>query len=240
MSFTVKTGNFQGPLDLLLDLIEKRKVFVNDISLSRVTDEFIQHLKQFETIPIVESADFILIASTLLLIKSKSLLPELDLTDQEKEDIQNLETRLMIYRRFREISNGIGKIFGKKMIFMPLSVPKGDIVFMPDPTYNIDTARRYIHGLVQSLPKKESLPETLVKKVISLEEMITSLASRVTSHLRVSFKEFSSEHRQNKLEIIVGFLAMLELVKQGLFHVSQDKAFADIHMETRAVSVPIY
>ena len=84
MSFKVKTSSFEGPLDLLLDLIEKRKLFINDVSLAKVTDDFIAHIKQFDDLPMAESAHFILIASTLLLIKSKSLLQELNLTEEEK------------------------------------------------------------------------------------------------------------------------------------------------------------
>ncbi|MDE2172553.1 MAG: segregation/condensation protein A, partial [Patescibacteria group bacterium] len=102
MTFTVKTQTFEGPLDLLLDLIEKRKFFISDISLAKVTDDFITHIKQFENMPMGESAHFILVASTLLLIKSKSLLPELALSVEEQGDIRDLETRLKIYKRIKE------------------------------------------------------------------------------------------------------------------------------------------
>jgi len=86
MSFTIKTESFEGPLDLLLDLIEKRKLYISDISLAKVTDDFIEHIKNIGGIEIGESAHFILVASTLLLIKSKSLLPELALTEEEQFD----------------------------------------------------------------------------------------------------------------------------------------------------------
>ncbi|MEK7117749.1 MAG: segregation/condensation protein A, partial [Patescibacteria group bacterium] len=82
--FKVKTGDFEGPLELLLELIEKRKLHINDVSLSQVADDFIAHIKSLEEFPMNDSADFILIASTLLLIKSKSLLPTLELTEDEK------------------------------------------------------------------------------------------------------------------------------------------------------------
>ena len=87
MPFTVKTKDFEGPLDLLLDLIEKRKFFINDLSLAKVTDDFIAHIQQFENLPMGESAHFILVASTLLLIKSRSLLPQLNLTEEEQTDL---------------------------------------------------------------------------------------------------------------------------------------------------------
>ena len=75
MSFIVKQQHFEGPLDLLLSLIEKRKLFINDIALAKVTDDFISHIQSLNQFPMADSANFILIASTLLLIKSKSLLP---------------------------------------------------------------------------------------------------------------------------------------------------------------------
>ena len=91
MSFTVKQQQFEGPLELLLDLIEKRKLFVSDIALAQVTDDYIAHIKSSTEFPIADSAQFILVASTLLLIKSKSLLPSLDLTTEEQADIKDLE-----------------------------------------------------------------------------------------------------------------------------------------------------
>src|SRR4051812_32375972 len=102
MKFLVKHEQFEGPLDLLLSLIEKRKLFINDISLAKVADDFINHIKNFEQFPIGESANFILIASTLLLIKSKSLLPTLQLTEEEQGSIEDLETRLKIYQRIKD------------------------------------------------------------------------------------------------------------------------------------------
>src|SRR5689334_22763292 len=124
MSFTVKTQAFEGPLDLLLDLIEKKKLFVNDISLAKVTDDFIEHVKQFENLPMGEAAHFILVASTLLLIKSKSLLPDLNLTEDEKGDIHDLEIRLKIYQRIKEAGKHVQALFGEEMIY-PQSQHRG-------------------------------------------------------------------------------------------------------------------
>ena len=81
--FQIKTEAFEGPLDLLLALIEKRKLFISDISLAEVADDFIEYIKTFDEFPVDMTANFILIASTLLLIKSKSLLPSMTLTSEE-------------------------------------------------------------------------------------------------------------------------------------------------------------
>ncbi len=238
--FTVKTTSFEGPLDLLLDLIERKKLFINDISLAKVTDDFIDHVKQFENMPMAESAHFILVASTLLLIKSKSLLPDLDLTEEERGDIRDLETRLQIYQRIREAGKYVHKLFGEEMIFPQSQTRVMTPVFSPDPQFNLEKALLSITSLINRLPKKDILPKVMVGKVINLEEMINTLATRITSHLKVSFSEFAREHKTNRVNVIVSFLAMLELVKQGVVHVTQHSHLDDIVMETKDVGVPRY
>src|SRR3989344_4410007 len=96
--FKIHIEGFEGPLELLLSLIEKRKLPINDVSLASVTDEYILHIQQQKEFPLSETSHFILIASTLLLIKSKSLLPTLELTEEEAGDIENLERRLKLYK----------------------------------------------------------------------------------------------------------------------------------------------
>lgn len=240
MPFTVKTQSFEGPLDLLLDLIEKRKLFINDVSLAKVADDFVSHVKQFDNMPMAESAHFILVASTLLLIKSKSLLPDLNITDDEKADMNDLETRLKIYQRIKEASKRVNELFGADMIFEQSQSRPMQPVFVPNPEFTLEKARMTLADLINRLPKKEKLPQVVVQKVISLEEMIGTLTTRITSHLRMSFKDFTKDHKENRVNVIVSFLAMLELVKQGIMHVSQESTYGDIHMETKDVGVPKY
>lgn len=240
MPFTVKTSAFEGPLDLLLSLIEERKLFISDISLAQVTDDFISHVRQFDTMPMGESAHFILVASTLLLIKSKSLLPQLALTEEEQGDIRDLETRLNIYKRIKEGSTHVSNMFGSQVIYMPSQARKVQPVFAPDPGLTLEKALVSLKDLINRLPKKESIPKHIVHKVVSLEEMIGTLSNRISSHLRMSFKEFTKEHRENRVNVIVSFLAMLELVKEGVLHVTQENRGDDIVMETKSVGVPRY
>jgi len=239
MPFTIKTKDFEGPLDLLLDLIEKRKFFINDVSLAKVTDDFIQHIEQYENMPMGESAHFILIASTLLLIKSRSLLPQLNLTEEEQGDIHDLEIRLKIYKRIREASKHVAELFGDKIIF-PREARAIEPVFAPPPEFTLEKTLLALQDLIKRLPKKEKLPEVMVKKVISLEDMISNLTTRIQTQLKMSFKDFAGEHKGDKLNFIVSFLAMLELVKQGIVNVTQESSFGDIQMETKEVGVPRY
>lgn len=245
MSFTVKQEHFEGPLDLLLDLIEKRKLFVNDVSLSKVADDYVAYVRSFEEFPVADSAQFILIASTLLLIKSKSLLPQLDLTTEEQASIDDLNRRLKLYERMRELSAKLKPLFGVQNMFSR-NERRLEPVFSPDAdmtAQNIFTAARRV---LSNLPKKEFLPKIVVDKVMSLEDMITNLTKRVTESLKMSFREFSTftkgagTEKEVKVTIIVSFLAMLELVKQGVIHVTQEKHFDDINMETEQIGVPKY
>ena len=238
--FKIKTAVFEGPLDLLLSLVEKRKLFINDISLAQVTDDFIAYIQNVETMPMADSAQFILIASTLLLIKSKSLLPALTLTEEEEQGIHDLETRLKIYQRIKDASVHIQKMFGKEMLFAPEQSRVREPVFSPHASMTLLSLAQAIKDALKALPKKESIPTAVVKKVISLEEMIDTLTQRITSGLRMKFSEFSSTHKEERVNVIVSFLAMLELVKQGIIHVSQENTFGDIHMETKEIGVPRY
>jgi segregation and condensation protein A len=252
-SFTIKTASFEGPLDLLLSLIEKRKLFINDISLSKVADDYIEYIKTFENFPVGITAHFILIASTLLLIKSKSLLPTLTLTDEEEGSIEDLETRLKLYKRFKELAVGVEKKFGKSIIFPRLPNKNIPIIFSPEDSITAKNILLIVRGVIQSFPKTEALPKGVVKKMISLEEMIERLAQRVESSIKMSFGEFAKTQgkskqvgarhttsKEDRVNIIVSFLAMLELVKQGIISVTQQKLTDDIEIETENLKVPNY
>jgi len=237
--FKVQTSVFEGPLDLLLDLIEKRKLFINEISLAKIADDYIEFIKKFEQFPLADSANFILIASTLLLIKSKSLLPGLNLTEEEQGNIRDLELRLKIYQRLKDSGTNIKNLFGKDIIFAR-SERKMEPVFSPDESMNLPALILAIKAVLRNLPKKEFLPKAIVQKVMSLEEVIGKLTERIKTSLKMSFKDFAGVGKTEKVNIIVSFLAMLELVKQGIVHVTQDKQYEDITMETQEVGVPRY
>lgn len=238
--FQVKTESFEGPLELLLSLIEKRKLFINDISLAAVTDDYIQYLENAEKVHVGHNAHFILIASTLLLIKSKSLLPTLELTAEEQGSVDDLTLRLKEYQRIKELSVHIQNRFGSHIQFPRESSRTIPVVFVPEQSITTINLRQAMQRVLQSLPKIEKLPHIIVKKVISLEEMIEKLSQRVSNNIKMSFSSFSGKGKEDKVNVIVSFLAMLELVKNGLLHVQQEQQFGDIDMETRDIGIPSY
>lgn len=247
--YKVKVGEFEGPLDLLLSLIERRKLCINDISLSEVTDGYIEYLKQFEEFPLQGGADFLIVASTMMLIKSISLLPGISLTTEEKESIQELEDRLKNYREIKEKSVFIKENFGKRIIYIS-GQKRGnqEISFMPTKEITLSQLLVSVKNLINNAPKKETVPETKIKKVRNLEETIEDLGRRMQAGLKMKFSEFAKtnrystleEFRNEKINIVVSFLAVLELIKRGTINVIQESHFGDMHMENSHAEVPRY
>lgn len=238
LNYSVKTAIFEGPLDLLLDLIEKRKLFVNDVSLAQVTDDFIKYLESHDEFPLGESAEFIVVASTLMLIKSRSLLPSLPLTEEEEVSIEDLENRLKIYARVKELAGELKKLYGQKIIYEKLPSKKEVIIFSPDSKTDVKNLTEALSRVLDSLPKKEVLPKAMVQKIVSLEETIEKLTERISKSARMKFHDFAGK---DKISIIVGFLAMLELVKRGAIRVTQEEGrHNEIEIETDKIGVPTY
>lgn len=114
------------------------------------------------------------------------------------------------------------------------------IVFSPDSSMTKENFLTAIRSVIKALPKVENIPKAIVKKVISLEEMIGNLTERIKSSIKLSFKEFAKVGKEERVNVIISFLAMLELVKQGIVSVRQDNQFDDIEIETQHTGVPHY
>lgn len=237
--FAIKTGNFEGPLDLLLSLIEKKKLHISEVSLAQVTDDYISFVRDQKDISVENMANFILVASTLILIKSYSLISTLTVTEEEKESIGDLEKRLKMYQRIKELAVHIKAMFGRRIIFARETVKNYDPVFAPTKELSANNMFAAIQSVIQNLPKKESLPKVVVKKMLSLEEAIGNLTDRIQRAIKMRFSDFVKD-KQEKVSVIVSFLGMLELVKQGIIDVKQDLHFSEIEMESSSVGVPRY
>ena len=237
MAYTVKHDRFEGPLALLLELIEKRELSVNEISLAKVTDDFISHLREIQTKGEADRealAEFLVVAAQLLLIKSRSLLPQFQVSAGEEASIHELEERLAEYKRIKELSlalaslaSGGPKSFSREA-FLGVSVE-----FIPPKNANPTTLASAFRGLVALLPKAKKLVQEKILRVISLEEKIKELQDLLQSKVERAFSEVVRGAKE-KVEIIVSFLALLELTKQRLIAVEQKSLFADISFKKRA------
>jgi len=236
--FTVKTPFYEGPFDLLLDLIEKRKLLINDISLAEVTEEYIRHVNETEIISPEETSSFVVVAATLLFIKSRSLLP-VPLEMSEEEDIVELKLRLELYDVFRSRAKDLNSLFGKHVLYPQYAPPSYMAVFAPGPL-TFEKVREALENIFKTIPEETTkLSDVAVRKVASLEDTIDMLAERIEKSFRLSFREFVGG-RAERVEVIVSFLAILELVKRGAVEVLQHEDFSDMHLSKSSVSTPQY
>ncbi len=230
--FEVATPAFEGPLEALLNMIEARKMSVSDISLVEVTDAYLAYVEKLPELPLGETAQFILVASTLLLIKSRALLPTLELSEDERESVEELERRLARYALYRKAAKLLRGRWDKAPLFLARRAPLRASVFSPadaSVTLIAEAAAR----LVRILPKPEALAKAAVAPVLALEDVISLLKTRLTTAFKARFSELTKSRGRH--EVIVYFLAMLELVRSGSASVSQEKLFEDITIEVENI-----
>lgn len=229
MTYTFKHVEFEGPLDVLLDLIEARKLSITAVSLGKITDEYVAYIKSLSEFPLGEVSNFLVVASTLMLIKSRSLLPGLELMEEEERDIEDLEARLKLLAQIRELSRNIKDSWMRRPMFSREALKGYEFGFVEPKGVTADSLYKSLENLIKSFPKVMELPEKTLEKVISIEEKMIELVGRLTARIKATFHDIVGA--KNKLDIIVGFLAVLELVKEGALAVRQDERFGSIEIE---------
>jgi len=238
--FTVQTEVFEGPLELLIELVEKRKLLINDINLAEVTDEYMQRVSLMQELSLPNTAQFVALAATLLLIKSKSLLPVLELTDDEEASIEDLERRLKQYQLYRDATEPLSALFGRNTLHEAQYAPPREALFVTDGYTSIPELQLALGRVLDALPK-EKIPKAkaTVRPTISLEQMMSNLQKRIERQVQLRFSDLRRTEPEHK-HVIVGFLAILELFKQGDVIISQEGRFADIHVEKERFEIPSY
>jgi segregation and condensation protein A len=223
---------FEGPLDLLLDLILKNKLEITDISLAEVADQFIIYMQENgESIGPEQLADFLLIAGKLVLIKSKAILPLLELEKEEEEDIEELKRRLREYKKFKEIFPLIKKIYENKNMFFGKTGYSGiGTVFCPPPNLALADLESFFASAIAKMPVKEVLSEKKKLNPISITDKINEIKERLMERMDVTFRSVIIGSK-NKVEVIVTFLAMLELVRKNHAYIEQEEMFGEISIK---------
>lgn len=229
--YVLKHEKFEGPLGLLLELIEKEKLSISEISLAKVTDDYIKYVKSLEKIDPESLAEFLVVAAQLLLIKSRSLLPSLKFTEEEEQSIEELEKRLAEYKRLRELAKEIQKIeSGRAFIFTREAYLGMDPIFYPPKKLTASDLKDAFTSFLAALPKIEKLAEESIKKIISLEEKISNIRAFLQEAVEKAFSELVKGATE-KVDVIVSFLAILELARQKFVELDQQKPFADIKIK---------
>lgn len=236
--YIVKSGSFEGPLGMLLELIEAHKLHINDVTLAEVAGEYLAKIKE-KTYPISQASYFLYVAATLILIKSKSLLPNLQLTEEETQSVDMLERRLRAYKIITEAEDALRTHFGETVLYAQEERSKNaQRVFAAHPGITLEQMTASAQSVIMRFIKHEALQEVHVEKTINIEEILESVRSRIESSLKeLSFRDMVSgkggTSREQAVVVIVSFLAILELVREGLLDVEQSSHDADISIKKR-------
>lgn len=232
--YQVKTEQFEGPLDVLLALIEKNELDITRLSLARVADQFVGYMEAHADIPLEHLADFLDVATRLLLLKSKALLPVLQFTEEEEEEIADLEERLRVHALFKEktpflsaMAQGGWKFFSREawLGLESLFVPNVELLKVTP-----QDLKNALQKLISAIPDPEELKEKILRKTIRLEEKIRHLKEFLSRKGSFAFFEVV-QNRRDRGEVVVSFLAVLELVRARHLSIRQDDLFGDMYAE---------
>ncbi|MDP2980480.1 MAG: segregation/condensation protein A [Candidatus Omnitrophota bacterium] len=230
MSYKVKLDVFEGPLDLLLYLIKKNEIDIYDIPIAAITEQYLEYLELMRMLDLNIAGEFLVIAATLIHIKSKMLLPpdEKELFPEEEEDPrEELVRRLVEYKKFKEVAGILHDLEGqrKKMFTrdIPFEVEPGEVFFEAS-LFDLITA---FTRVLKDVPK--DIFQEIIKDEFTVEQKVHDILHRLVVTPAISLFELF-KNSKNKTEIIATFLAVLELIRLKEIIVVQKQNFSDIEI----------
>jgi len=240
MSLSFKLEAYEGPLDLLLHLIDKNKVNIYDIPIVEITDQYMEYIHNMDNKDLDFMSEFLVMAAALLNIKSKMLLPKDETKEEEEDPRQELVERLLEYKMFKYISEELkGKeLDAARVFFKEPSIP-GEIASYKEKidteSLLADLTLAKLHKIFESVVKKQtdkidpirSKFGKIEKEEINLTSKLIFIQEFGLKHKRFSFRKLL-ESQPTRMEIIVTFLGVLELMKIGQVVIKQDNLFDDI------------
>jgi segregation and condensation protein A len=226
MSYQVALLNFEGPLDLLLQLIERSEVEITEISLASVTEQYLQHIGQLSNLDPLELNQFVELAAKLMYIKSLALLPSME-SEEAEQEISELAEQLERYRHYQKATNYLNQLLrAPKRSWhreQKVSLPPDKL---PDPTIDLETLNQFFQSAIARLPVND---ETNLEAEVSIDQMIERIRSYVHQTVPASLSHLLRTAK-TRMEALVLFLALLELIKEGTLAVEQHNQFDDIVM----------
>ena len=233
-----KLKDFDGPLDLLLTLIGKAQIDIRDIFVSEITDQYLEIVRNAPDLDMDEASDFLLMAATLLEIKSRAMLPKPPKTEEETDPETELIRRLEEYKRFRETADSL-KEFEEAAKRVITKLPEE----YPLPPPDIELTGLTLEGLQEAFlriwarrPKLDDDPESnhyaprnIHRDSHTVQECMLDLITRIRKKKRMKFEDAFSD-APTREEVVTYFLAVLELLKLGRMHAEQDEVYGGIEL----------
>lgn len=234
-AYQVSLQVFEGPLDLLLRLIEREQLDITLVSLALVTDQYLAHIAQLQHCSAEDLAEFLVIAARLLLIKSRVLLPQPEekRADEESEWADDLVERLREYKRFKATAARLREIEEQGCRLFPRLAPPPKVERRLQPgEASLSELAEAIRRVLAAHPPAPVVDRVVAPIVVSIGECIQRVLEYVRLRRHARFSALMREAR-SRLEIIVTFMAVLELLKQQRLRVTQEELFGEIYLSAR-------
>lgn len=238
LGYEVRLPVFEGPLDLLLHLIEKQELDITTVSLAQVTDQYLDYISHLEEKQVANLVDFLVVASKLLLIKSRLLLPSPPATTDEGEegDVgEDLVRQLTEYRKFKQLAAFLAER-SKQNLHAYVRVGPAVVV---ETARELDATDVSLTALVEAVkralqvvPPQPPVSQVIPPITISIHDKISQIKASLKQRGEMTFHELVADV-QTRIEVIVTFLAMLELIKSGFLFIRQEKLFGEIFLRYR-------
>lgn len=233
--YTIKMTNFEGPLDLLCHLIDKNKMDIFDIKINDITDQYLEYLKYMDQMNLEITSEFIVMASKLIYLKSKQLLPVEK--EEEEEDEFDLVKLLVEYKKYKEMTNVFRERldnFGRRVYKLPekVELPKGKLDTVFEPSLIVDTYAAFVRREIEKKNvNAENINRIAVSEKYTIKSKIKEILKTLWKKPKFIFNKLFNVQKRPKAEIVTAFLSLLELAKLERISVTQDSLFGDINVE---------
>ena len=234
--YSIKIDNFEGPLDLLCHLIDKNKLDIYDINLNEITDQYIQFLKDMEELNLEIASEFLVMASTLLFLKSKNLLPKQD-EDVEEITEEELIRRIIAYKKYKDASVKLKEnflIYSNRFYKLPdeIELPKRKL----EDEYEKDLIPSLYEKLWQINEEKinvnaQNIEKIAITEIYTVASKVKQMVKVLTKNKRFIFNKLFSIKKHNKQEVVTAFSGLLELSRRSKVQTLQEETFGDITVE---------
>ena len=234
--YKIKLENFEGPLDLLCHLIDKNKMDIYDINLSEITEQYIEYINEMEKMNLEVTSEFLVMASTLLYLKSKNLLPN-QVEDEKELTEEELIQRIIEYKKYKEISTKIRELFienSKKVFKQP------DVVELPKQKLEVHYAREDIEKAYKNIVNKsrnrlnqnaKNIDKIAIVDHYTVAEKVKEMFKVLVLNKKFVFNKLFSSKKCDKEEIVTAFTGLLELSRRSKVTTEQEVIFGDITVE---------
>ena len=233
--YTIKMTNFEGPLDLLCHLIDKNKMDIFDIKINDITDQYLEYLKYMDQMNLEITSEFIVMASKLIYLKSKQLLP-VDKEEEEEEEF-DLVKLLVEYKKYKDMTSVFRERldnFGRRVYKLPekIELPKGKLETVFEPSLIVDTYAAFVRKEIEKKNvNAENINRIAVSEKYTIKSKIKEILKTLWKKPKFSFNKLFNVNKKPKAEVVTAFLSLLELSKLKRISVTQDSLFGDINVE---------